>query len=152
MANPIPVLHNLRLVQLSVGSVPISGYGQEGGIEFEYGAPRVETAVGADGHPFVSVNANDSLTCRITIGQGTRADALLFGLYRAQRTAMNTLGRIPPLPFLMVTPAGDKVDDPYTVFAELPPPNQARTIGERVWVLWLPSAGSRVVLGGAALL
>lgn len=148
----IPGLHNLKLVQLSIGGVPISGYGEEGGIEFEFGSTVTETTVGADGHSVTSVNNDDSMRVRITLQPTTRAYGLMFQLYRTQRTAMNTVGRVPPMPFLMVAPNGDKVDEPFAIFEELPPPSQARTAGERVFTLFLPTARQRAVLGGATLL
>lgn len=151
--NILPGRHNLRSVQLSINGVPISGYSEDGGIEFEYASPELVTATyGADGHVAVSVNNNDAMICRISLLQTTRAYGLVYGLYQAQRLALKLSPVIPPTPFLMVAPNGDKVDDPFAIFMEIPAPNQSAVAGERVFSLLLPSARSRIVLGVGNLL
>lgn len=140
----VPKNYDLSTVQLVVGGVLVSGYAEDGGIEFENAAPIAEVTTGADGLTVRSRTSNDDLVCRITVSEASRAYNLLAGLMQVQAAAPV----LTPLPFLLVDPQnGDTVSAPYAIFTERPVPSKGSRVGDRTFVLHLPGAAGTAVFG-----
>lgn len=138
--------YDLKSVYLIIGGYRIGGYGAEGGIEFEFGAPIGEPTIGADGAAVFSRNNDDSMTCRITVLETSKSYRDLATLMAAQREE----APIEALNFLMRDDInGDQVKDQYATFMERPAPSKAKKAGERVFVLFLPNAASTAQFGAS---
>lgn len=139
-----PKTYDLKAVHLVIGGYLISGYGADGGIEFEFGAPVGEFSVGADGQGTFSRNNDPSMTATITVMETSRAYRDLATLARAQAAATP----IPALSFLCRdTVNGDSVSDPNAIFVETPAPSKGKAAGERVFVIVLPNGREDATYG-----
>jgi hypothetical protein len=142
---PTPIkTYDLASVYLIIGGYRIGGYGEEGGIEFEYGADIGETKVGADGQATFSRNNNDSMIVTITVMETSKSYKDLAALMQAQIDAET----IEALAFLMEDEInGDKIRAAYATFLTRPTPNKGRTVGERAFKVFLPNAATEAQFG-----
>jgi len=128
--------YNLDLVQLIVGTLPISGYGEGGGVEIEANSPIQEQSVGADGQSIYNRLNDTSHTATITLREDSRAYRILAGLMQAQVAA----GTNTPLTFTLLDPLnGDSIVSQYTIFMEPPSLSKAQAAGDRVFMISLPN-------------
>jgi hypothetical protein len=140
--------YDLGIVQLVVGGIPIGGFGEDGGIEFESDSDLWEVNVGATGLTTFSKVNNDLLFAIVTVMETSLAYAALGGLLKTQQ--LNPLPVIVPLPFLMVDPStGDTVSSVASVFTQRPNQNKGRVAGERIFRIALPGAGATNLYGVA---
>lgn len=129
--------YDLNEVFLLVGGRRIGGYGEDGGIEFELAADRGEVAVGADGQVTFSRTNNNLVMCNITVMETSKSYRDLADLYTTQAAE----APIEALDFLCEDEInGDKVQDQYATFVQVPVPSKGRVAGERVFRLALPNA------------
>jgi len=131
--------YDLSKVILVVGGIPITGYGDDGGIEVEPLAPMHEVSVGADGLTVASKTNNTDGVATITLSEASLGYAALAGLMQAQ-----DISPVPaqlPLPFLLTDPVnGDVITSAFAIFLNRPTITKGRTAGERVFTLHLPGA------------
>lgn len=138
--------YDLASVYLLVGGYRLGGFGEEGGIEFEYGADIGETKVGADGQATFSRNNNDSMTATITLMETSKSYRDLAALMQAQIDAET----IEALSFRMEDEInGDKVSARYATFLTRPTPNKGRAAGERQFKIFLPNAAAEAKFGAS---
>lgn len=139
--------YDLKYVTLIVGGMLISGYGEEGGIEFEYSQDIGEVTASADGSPTFSRFNNGIVLCTITVRESSDSYRDLGMLLNAQQLQME----IQPLPFLMNDLInGDNIADQYAVFVQRPGLNKAQEVGDRSFVLALPTAAHTILYGPSA--
>lgn len=130
--------YNLAAVQLIVGTVDISGYSDDGGIEFENAAALFETTVGSDGEDVSSRVNNEVQYVNISLMETTRAYMLLAAMMQLQLTLVDSKLPIAPLPFMLVDPlTGDVCSAAYVTFMDRPSMSKGATVGERVFRLKL---------------
>lgn len=138
--------YDLKQVYLTLGGYRIGGYGEAGGIDFEFGADILETTVGADGDAVVSRTNNQSMTCSITVMETSHSYRRLAEMMDAQAEE-EEIGR---LEFLMEDELnGDKVTAERAAFVKRPAPSKSKKVGERTFVLFLAKAGKKVKLGAS---
>ena len=73
-----------RPLNLHIGGQQISGFGNDGGIEFEYATQLVEDKSTADGFVHQVDNNDDRITVTITLNQHSRSVPILFALAQAR--------------------------------------------------------------------
>lgn len=145
--------YNLGLVQLTIGGIPLGGYGTDGGIEFEQGSDLFEKSVGATGLPTYSLLNDDTVQATITVMETSAAYAALAALMQAQVLAASTTGVIPPLPFNMLDiSTGDTISSAFCVFLNRPNQNKARVAGTREFRIDLVGAGALATYGVANII
>ena len=135
--------YDLRHVYALVGVYDISGYGEDGSIEFEWMEDLGELTVGSDGEEIVfSRNNNNVLTVTITLMETSTAYRDMMGLMAAQQALI----AIVPLPFMMIDANnGDSVVDSYAVFLTRSAPSKGKKAGSREFKIALPDP--KVVFG-----
>ena len=144
--------YNLGLVALTIGGIPIGGYGTDGGIEFEQGSDLFEKTVGATGLPTYSLLNDDTVQVTITVMETSAAYAALAALMQAQ-VAAASLGALPPLPFNMIDiSTGDTISAAFSVFMSRPNQNKARVAGAREFRIDLVGAGALASYGVANII
>ena len=143
MGTPIKT-YKLSNVYLLLGGYRIGGFGESGGVEFEYGADLGEATVGADGQTTFSYSNDNTMTATITVMETSKSYKDLAALMQAQ-VAQEVISR---LEFLMNDEVnGDKISDKYATFVTRPTPNKAKKAGERVFKILLPNAGETAKFG-----
>lgn len=141
--------YDLRAVALIVGGIEISGYGEDGAIEFEHVSPIAEHAAGADGSVVVSRNNDGRMIARITLLETSKSYRDLAGLL----TAQNAQPAILPHNFIMIDAVnGDRVSDQFAAFLSRPAPSKGKAVGSRVFELLLPNAGKTAIYGALNLI
>ncbi|RAL23054.1 hypothetical protein DL240_09210 [Lujinxingia litoralis] len=129
--------HDFKQTVLSIGGQLIGGFGEEGGIEFEWGSDIGEDVVGADGEVTFSRTNDRRLYADITVMQTSAGYARLMALMRAQQAQSN----IEELPFELSNPGtGERVACAYTVFKTRSDPTQQKQAQERTIRVLLPYA------------
>ena len=148
-ARPKPVVtYNLATVVCTVGSVPISNYGEDGGVDIELPASLLESKISADGFVVYEAVNDDRVTVKITVSATSRVAKLLLELATIQMDAVRTGQPMPAVPFGLFDPAtGDRCDSPYAVFIQTPTPSKGKAVGTREFDLELPYARSNIKLG-----
>tara|TARA_R110000824_G_scaffold30668_7_gene100632 strand:+ start:6821 stop:7273 length:453 start_codon:yes stop_codon:yes gene_type:complete len=140
--------YDLSKVILTVGGIPIGGYGSDGGVVVEWVAPIYEVNVGADGLTVASKVNNTDATATITLNEMSAGYAALGGLLKIQENDP-TPGLI-PIPFLLIDPGnGDTVASAFVIFTDRPSISKARVAGERAFTLHLPGAAITAIYGAA---
>ena len=137
--------YDLSAVVCTVGAVVVGGYGEDGGLEFEQGAPIFEATVGATGLTTLSKNNNTDMIVTISVMETSAAYALLGAQMKIQE---NTPFVIIPLPFFMrdnIT--GDQIAAATSIFLERPNMSKGRVAGERQFKLYLPGAAIGALYG-----
>lgn len=136
--------YDLKTVVCTVGGVPISGYGENDAIGFEWNSEIVTPSVTADGSYTYSRNNDRGLMVTITLMQTSAAIPLLATLMEAQHGDASGVHPplLLPLPFAMVDPAtGDQVLSLECVFVSRPAPSKGKQVGEVTYKMHLPSPG-----------
>jgi len=139
--------YDLTETSLTINGQPVTGFGENAAISFEFHAQLVEPTVGADGLVVMSRTNDNLVTCKITVLESSPAVGMLMGLQVAQRA----LPAFTPYPFLFIDPlSGDEFADLYAVFMDRPSVAKTRKVGERIFSIGLPNAGRSGVfnLGG----
>ena len=136
--------YNIKAVTAILGSFPLGGgYGEDGGLEFEWDADLFEVTVGADGETAYSRTNNDNVTLTITVMESSRAYKDLATLMQAQLLLVDNGAPIAPLNFSMYDPInGDSCASQYAVFLNRPAPSKSGTIGEREFRISLNNAAA----------
>lgn len=138
--------YNLKLVTLIVGSNIITGYGDDGGIEFEVASDIFDDSVGADGEVTASYNNDQRVYATITMKENSEGCRLLDEAMRAQITAARS-GAIPSLRFYMRDPInGDEISTNNAAFKTRPGPSKAKAAGTREFVILLPDGADDTLL------
>lgn len=133
--------YDLSAVVCTVGSVGISGYGENDAVGFEWDEEIVTHTPTADGDQVYSRNNNRGLTVSVTVHQKSRAHLLLWGLIEAQHG--DNLGVHPtvitPLTFYLLDPSNGETIAGECVMMARPAPSKGKTIGEVVYKLHMPN-------------
>ena len=132
--------YDLSAVVCTLGPVSIGGYGEEGGLEFEQGAPIGEVTVGATGLATFSRSNNKDMIVTITVMETALSYNLLGQQMKVQE---NTPFVIVPLPFFMrdfIT--GEQIAAASAFYLERPTITKGRTVGERAFRVYLPGAAT----------
>lgn len=133
--------YDLKAVGLSIGTVSMGGYGENGGIEFEDERDLGSYTVGADGLAVFNANNSSVVFCTITLLESARSYTLLALEMEARRILSQVGGPLPPLPFFMFDRInGDSVSGANCNFMQRPMQNKARGVSERVFRVGIPKA------------
>lgn len=142
--------YNFGIMQLVVGGIPINGYDDDGGIEFEQGADLFEKTVGADGAPTYSLLNDDTVQAIVTLKETSAGYTALAALMTAQVIAASTAGFIAPVPFLMLDiTTGDTIATAFCVFMARPNMSKGRVAQAREFRIDLVGAGATAIYGAA---
>lgn len=140
--------YDLAQVILVIGGIPITGYGEDGGIEIEPAAEIHAVTVGADGLTVASKQNNTDAIATITLSEMSAGYAALAALMKAQEVTPSPI--LIPLSFLLVDPSnGDTVSSAFVIFLTRPTISKARNASERVFTLHLPGASIAQLYGVA---
>jgi len=143
MSTPLKT-YDLQSVYLTLGGYRIGGYGEDGGIEFEYSADIGELKTGADGQSVFSRINNPAMLCTITVMETSLSYKQLANLMQAQAA----LEQIERLEFSMEDEInGDKVTEQYATFIARPVPSKGKAAGERQFKIALPNAATTAKFG-----
>lgn len=135
--------HNI----ITLGGLRFGGFGEDGGVEYEYDSDVFEYVSGADGQVTVSDQNNEIMIATITLMETSKSISEMERLRDLQRKAARR-GPIPPLPFIHIDIVqGDKIADTYAVFLDRPTPSKARSAGERQYRILLPYAAEAMEQG-----
>ena len=132
---------------VTIGGVLIGGYGEDGGIEYEYDSDQFEYVVGADGEVTVSAQNNFAMIVTVTLMETSKSISELEGLRRTQLAAA-AIGPILPMPWLHIDRRQlDSVVEAQAVFLDRPAPSKTRNAGERQFRILLPYAAGTMLQG-----
>lgn len=137
--------YDLAAVVCTLGPVICGGYGEEGGLEFEWGAPIGEISEGATGLTTFSRSNNTGCNLTISVMETSASYAALGAQMKIQEL---TPFVILPIPFFMrdnIT--GDQIGSATSVYLERPAMNKGRVAGERQFKLYLPGAAIGALYG-----
>lgn len=145
-------VYDLRTVVCTVGGVPISGYGEDDAIAFEWAEAIASVKVSGDGQATYSRMNNRVLNATLTLMSTSRAIPLLQAVIEAQHG--DNLGIPVPVlvvvPFAMIDPIlGDQVIGDCVVTSRFAP-SKSREAGELELELSLPSP--KTVIGALNVL
>ncbi len=146
------ILHSYSLMDvfLTVKGIPITGYAVDEGVVIEPSADIVEITTGATGLDVASRINNFGATMTITVLEAARSYRDLAALMKEQELAV---GAFLPLPVQMIdTVNGDKINASHGVFVTRPEMSKRRTVGTRVFGLYLPNAMRTAEFGTLNLL
>jgi hypothetical protein len=146
--------YSLPDVTLNIGpcldhtAINVTGYGEDGSIEYEKQAQKYEYTVGADGLVVVKENHNMAEVVTLSLRKQAAAYARLAAMARAQYEAQG----LPPCPYIMVDPNnGDEISDPQAEFLDAPTLNKTKSESDGEFSILLPH-GRRNEVHGATLL
>lgn len=140
--------YNIAGNTVIIGGYDLGGYGEDGGLEYEFAEDIGEMTVGALGDAAFSYNYNDLVFVNVTVMETTRTYRDLYTLLAAQLTALRQGLPITPLNYFhQDANNGDLVTSAYAAFIQRPGPTKQRTVSERTFRLALPGAGESMVLG-----
>ncbi len=146
------ILHSYSLMDvfLTVGGIPISGYGADEGVVIEPSADIVEITTGATGLDVASRINNFGATMQITVLEAARSYRDLGALMKAQELEV---GAILPLAVQMIDIVnGDKISASHGVFLSRPEMSKRSRVGTRVFGLYLPNGMRNAEFGVLNLL
>ncbi len=133
-------LYDLRNTIITVGPVPVQGFGPQEAVSLEWADDEQTHDVGADGEVVISRTNDPRLLVGLTLLQTSAAVPLLMGLLTAQ-----TGGVLPgpavliPQPFnLIQLNTGDLIFSLHTIFLGRPAPQYAKNVGVVQFRLLLP--------------
>ncbi len=133
--------YNFARIQCVVGGIALSQFGDDGGVEFEYGSDLVEASTSADGFRTYTALNDESVKVTITLRPHSPAVALLDGLVKTQAATLGLAAYATPVTFFFLDPStGSTVASEYCIFMSEPTQNAMKALGERVYVLDLPYA------------
>lgn len=130
-----PKLHDFKQYNLTIGGALIGGFGEEGGVEFEWVEDIGESTIGADGLVEFERNNDKRLLATITLKASGSGYARCVALMRAQEQQDS----FTPLPLESSNPrTGERVTSAYTIFQTRPEPNAEKSASEREIQVLLP--------------
>jgi hypothetical protein len=145
MALNVTQFYNFKANTLLIGGFKIAGFGDDGGIEYEFGDDIHRHVSTADGQTVVSRVNDARVMATITLKEtsaGYRRLALLL-----QQQLANPLA-ITPLPYVHRDPInGDLVTSSHVVFINYPEPSKSRDAGDREFQILLPYAALSIQFG-----
>lgn len=146
---PRPVFaYNFGAVQCILGTVPLSNFGSDGGIEGELPSQLLESEVSADGYVIYTANNDERIRFTITLSAHSGALPLLEAMVFAQSAVMHAGGTLPVLPFFLLDPAtGDEITSEHTIFLQSAVISKGKSAGTRQYIIELPYARHRQVVG-----
>jgi hypothetical protein len=129
----------------AIGGFTLSGFGEDGGAEYEFPSDDNEHTVGADGQTTVSRTNDPRMLVTFTVMENGRADEILQDLRKKQLAQLE----IQPLSYRHSDPLNDDlVTSPEAIFITRPTPSKSRTVGERTYQILLPSAAEQFFASG----
>lgn len=137
--------YDLTSVMLLIGGIQVTGFSDGDVITFTHPEALTEMTVGADGLPVANKLANDHMEAEISVLPTSEAYTLIYELLVAQHPPGPGV-KIPPLEFLCKdTINGETISTDSAIFLTRPDVTMGKTIGERVFKLFLPDAGANMV-------
>jgi hypothetical protein len=138
MALNVAQFYNFKANILLIGGFKIGGFGDDGGIEYEFGDDIHRHTSTADGQTVVSRVNDARVTATITVKETSSGYRRLGQLLQQQLLVPNALVS---LPYVHKDPInGDLVTASQVVFLNYPQPSKARDAGDREFQILLPYA------------
>jgi len=135
---------------LIIGGLEITGFGEDGSIEYEFQTDIWEHASGADGHVAISRQNDYRVVVTVTVMEGSRGYKYLTELVAQQTRTAQTAP--PPMAYLHRDRInGDEIKGANAVFLTWPTPNKSRSASEREFTILLPHAALNMALGGTSI-
>jgi hypothetical protein len=127
---------------ITMGGVPITGYGADTFIEIEYNDDLITERAGCDGAVTRTVSASRIATAKITLQQTSMSNDMLTGLHHADLLSGKGI-----VPFLMKSPNGTTLAVAAEAYVKkLPAINRGKEAGDVTWTITLAEA--EIVVGG----
>lgn len=147
MATTTPItpgkFYDFAQVNIIVDGFSLSGFDDDGGVEYDVQSEEYEHAVGADGQTTVSRTNDPRAVVTITVKQTGKANTILSSLQQEQAAQPNPFQ--PPIVYVHRDPnTGDVINEPQAVFLQRPSPNANKTAGSREFTLLLPHFAQNV--------
>lgn len=135
---------------LIIGGLEVTGFGEDGSIEYDFQGDIYEHASGADGHVAISRQNDYRMVVTVTVMENSQGNRYLAELV-AQQTRVAQLAP-PPMPYLHRDRiSGDEIKSPNAVFLTWPSPNKARSAGTREYTILLPHGAINLAFGGVTV-
>lgn len=123
--------YSFEACNLNVGGFNISGYGEAGGISFDWEEDSVIPTTGADGEVTYSRSANANVVATITVMNSKKGYRDLASLQKAQDAQFKLGIPLNLMTFSFVDPMiGDTITSPKARFLNRPNVAKGKTIGE----------------------
>lgn len=130
--------HNFGQYILTISSQLIGGFGNDGGVQFEWAGDEVEDEAGADGEVTANVSNDRRLYADVNLRENSQGYARLVALWNVQKE-QSKAGSIQPMPLESFNPrTGERVFSRYTIFKSRPTPSVQKSAEERTLRLLLP--------------
>lgn len=146
-AGTTPLYYNFADVLVLFNGIPLSHYGADGGVTFEYVTPEIRTSeVSADGQVHVMRNNDPRMLCKITLKSVCPAMLTLRELDMLCRMREDNGGGLGYFRFGFneskvpgVNGNGDTCDSPVAYFQSIPAREFGKNEGEQEFVIELPN-------------
>ena len=130
--------YNSSQVSISVGGIPITGFGEDTMISIEWDNDTTSDKVGVDGEVSASKNNDLRATVTITLMETSPSNAILTGFYQARQLGTNANGVIP---FNMEDNiSGERVTAAEAWVLRPPVTEKGKEVSEREWTMRLAKA------------
>jgi len=132
--------HSLAGCHLILGAIEVKEFGESDAIDIQPNSDMVTMSVSADGVPTFDSSNDDNFIAEIVIKQNSFAYSIIAKYITAQKLALKTVGRVPPLVFSYTNLAtGDLCYCVAGVFLTDLPMMAKKTSGEITVRIGLPS-------------
>lgn len=141
----IPKFYNFKSNIILINGIRIQGFGDEGGVEYEFADDAQRHTSGADGQVTVSRVNDYRMIATFTVKETSTGYTILSALMQDQLAVTD---RLNPLPYVHIDPVnGDLIRSSHAVFLTWPEPSKARDAGDREFQILLPNAAAEVIFG-----
>lgn len=132
MATGAARTYNLAQTIITIGGLPVEGFGADDAFSFEPNSPIYETTVGADGEVTRSATNDRSGTITITLMETSPSLAILNTYLQLSKTT--AIGDIFPV-YMRDLNSGDEIIAQQCWIEEEPAMSKGKGAGEREWIL-----------------
>lgn len=140
--------YNFAAITVVLGNVPLSNYGSDGSIEFEFPSQLMESELSADGYVTYVDNTDERVRVTITVSETSGALAALQNMATRQMVASRLGQALPVLPFTFLDRiTGDGVVSEAAIFLNTATPSKSKSLGTREFVIELPYARGLMQVG-----
>ena len=130
---------NSNQVSLSLGGVPLSGFGEDTTVSIEWDSDITTDKISVDGVVTASKTNDLRATATITLMESSPSNAVLTGFYAARQAGGDAIGVVPFM--LEDSISGERVNAAEAWVLKAPTVEKGKEAGEREWAVRLAKAG-----------
>ena len=130
--------YNTGQVSLSLGGVPLSGFGEDAMVSIEWDSDITTDKVGVDGEVTASKTNDRRATATITLMESSPSNAVLTGFFLARKAGGDAIGVVPF--FMEDGISGETVIGPEAWVLKAPSVEKGKEAGEREWSIRIADA------------